>query len=95
MLQLEHELVISLPGFIMCMLHALAEPMPIENSDLVLTAERIMERTELIVGTSCFYGEIWKTMLRSQRCCLEAIKYLKRKIPKTLKDAAKLAQRSS
>ena len=50
-------------------------------------AEEILVETERIVGTSCFYGEIWKTMLRSPKCRLEAIKYLHKKIPKSPKDS--------
>jgi len=81
-LRLTHELVICLPGFMMMMMYALDEPST-DNSDLVRKAEEILDRTEEIVGTSCFYGEIWKTMLRSSSCCMQAIKYLNRKIPRS------------
>jgi hypothetical protein len=40
--------------------------------------------TEKIVGTSEFFGEIWKAMLRTPRSRLSAIKYLDKRIPKTL-----------
>jgi hypothetical protein len=40
--------------------------------------------TEKIVGTSEFYGEIWKAMLRTPRARLPAIKYMDKKIPRTL-----------
>lgn len=43
--------------------------------------------TEKIVGTSEFFGEIWKAMLRTPRSRLSAIKYLDKRIPKTLEQA--------
>lgn len=42
------------------------------------------------MGTSKFFGEIWKTMLRTPRARLSAIKFLDRKIPKSCKAAAAL-----
>lgn len=53
--------------------------------------ERILADTEKMVGTSEFYGEIWKAMLRTPRARLPAIKYLDKKIPKTLKQAVEYA----
>ena len=50
----------------------------------------ILHKAETIVGTAKLYGEIWKTMLRSPRSRLCAIKYLDLKIPKNIDEAAKL-----
>lgn len=52
--------------------------------------ERVLLLTEKIVGTSKFFGEIWKTIIRSPRCRLPAMKYLDRKIPKDIEAAQKL-----
>ena len=41
----------------------------------------MLKKTESIVGTSEFYGEIWKAMLRTPRARLAAIRYLEKKIP--------------
>ena len=49
-----------------------------------------MAETERIVGTTKFFGEIWKAMLRTPRCRLSAIKYLDRKIPRNTQIAHKL-----
>ena len=38
-------------------------------------------KTEEIVGTSEFFGEIWQAMLRTPRARLAAIRYLKARIP--------------
>ena len=46
-----------------------------------------MARTEEIVGSRPFYGEIWKAMLRTPRTRLSAIKYLEKRIPKDLEFA--------
>jgi hypothetical protein len=51
--------------------------------------EIILGEAEKIVGTSEFFGEIWKAMLRTPRTRLSAIKYLEKRIPKDL-EAAKL-----
>jgi hypothetical protein len=49
--------------------------------------ESILAKTEEIVGTRPFYGEIWKAMLRTPRTRLSAIKYLEKRIPKDLEIA--------
>ena len=49
--------------------------------------DEILAKTEQIVGTSKFFGEIWKTMIRTPRARLSAIKFLDRKIPKNIKQA--------
>lgn len=49
-----------------------------------------MLQVEQIVGTSKLYGEIWKTMLRSPRARLTAIKYLEIKVPKNIDEAGTL-----
>jgi hypothetical protein len=59
-----------------------------QNSGILKRVEKILERTEIIVGSSEFYGEIWKAMLRTPRTRLSAIKYLEKKIPKDI-DIAK------
>lgn len=86
-LKLEKELLISLPGFLLCMIPALED----QNSELLRRVERILQKTEEIVGTSRFFGEIWKTMLKSPRARLSAIKFLDRKIPKTVQNAQQFA----
>lgn len=45
------------------------------------------------MGTSEFYGEIWKAMLRTPRARLPAIKYLDKRIPKNLRQAQELVQK--
>ena len=52
----------------------------------------LLAETERIVGTTKFFGEIWKTMLRTPRCRLSAIKYLDRKIPRSIQIAHKLVK---
>lgn len=51
-------------------------------------------KTEEIVGTSEFYGEVWKAMLRTPRTRLSAIKYMEKRIPKDI-EAAKQAAKIS
>ena len=53
-----------------------------QNSELLRRVEHILAETEKIVGTSKFFGEIWKSMLRTPRARLSCIKFLVRKIPK-------------
>ena len=45
------------------------------------------------MGTSEFYGEIWKAMLRTPRARLPAIRYLDKRIPKNEKFARDLHSR--
>mmetsp|Transcript_28988 Transcript_28988/g.35941 ORF Transcript_28988/g.35941 Transcript_28988/m.35941 type:complete len:240 (+) Transcript_28988:330-1049(+) len=85
-LKLEKELLICLPGFMLCMIPALED----QNSELLRRVERILARTEEIVGTSKFFGEIWKTMIRTPRVRLSAIKFLDRRIPRNPKQASAL-----
>jgi len=57
--------------------------------------EGILARTEETVGSSEFYGEVWKAMLRTPRTRLSAIKFLEKKIPRDMeaaKQAVKLGQ---
>ena len=54
--------------------------------------EKILEEAETIVGTSKFIGEIWKSMLRTPRARLSAIKFLGRRIPKDIEAAVKNVQ---
>ena len=46
--------------------------------------ETILSQAEQAVGTSEFFGEIWKAMLRTNRTRLSAIKYLEKRIPKDI-----------
>jgi len=69
---MKKELILSLPGFILCMLPALED----QNSEILKKVEDILLMTEKIVGTSEFYGEIWKAMLRTPRARNSAIRYL-------------------
>jgi hypothetical protein len=77
-LKLKRELLLSLPGFLLCMLPALED----QNSDLLKQVEAILTETEKIVGTSKFFGEVWKALLRTPRCRLSAMKFLDRRIPR-------------
>jgi hypothetical protein len=79
-LQLDKELVLSLPGFMICMLPALED----QNAQILKRVEGILAKAEEAVGTSEFFGEIWKAMLRTTRTRLSSIKYLEKKIPKDL-----------
>lgn len=82
-LKMKKELILSLPGFMLCMLPALEE----QNSEILKKVDQILNETEKIVGTSEFFGEIWKAMLRTPRSRLAAIRYLDKKIPSSLKQA--------
>ena len=85
-LRFEKELLLSLSAFVLCIIPALDE----QNDDHVMKVHQILNRTEKIVGTSKLFGEIWKTMLRSPRSRLTAIKYLDQKIPRNMYDAVEL-----
>ena len=78
---MKQQLILSLPGFMLCMLPALED----QNGEVLKKVENILMETEKIVGTSEFFGEIWKAMLRTPRSRLSAIKYLDKRIPKTVK----------
>jgi hypothetical protein len=56
-----------------------------QNQDIRRDVEYILGKTEEIVGTQIFFGEIWKAMLRTPKARLPAIKYLDRKVPNTWK----------
>ena len=56
-----------------------------QNGEIIKKVENILSETEKIVGTSEFYGEIWKAMLRTPRARLSSIKYLDKRIPKNLR----------
>jgi hypothetical protein len=64
----------------LCILPGL-EDSNLENNKKI---RHILSETERIVGTSVFYAEIWKCLLRAPRCRLSAIKYLNEHIPKEL-----------
>ena len=82
-LLLEKELILSLPGFILCLLPELQTT----SDDIRKQIDEILKDTERIVGTSEFYGELWKAMLRTPNVRLSVIKYLSKNIPKTLDEA--------
>ena len=63
-----------------------------QNAQILKRVEGILSKTEEAVGTSEFYGEIWKAMLRTQRTRVSAIKYLDKRIPKDLEQARLLAK---
>lgn len=85
LIKMDKELILSLPGFMICMLPALDD----QNTDIIKKVEHILQETEKTVGTSEFYGEIWKAMLRTPRARLSAIKYLEKRIPKDMEHARK------
>ena len=86
LLRFEQEIVMSLPGFLLCIVPALDD----NNVELVNKVYDILLDCERIVGTSKFYGEIWKALLRTPRAKLSAIKYLGKKIPRNIDYAADL-----
>ena len=85
-LKFEKELLMSLSSFMLFILPALDE----SNENMIAKVHAILHEVEKIVGTSKFYGEIWKTMLRSTRAREMAIKYLDIKVPKDIDEAASL-----
>ena len=85
MLQLENEVILSLPGLVLTMLPALED----HEGEIVKKVEEILKETEAIVGTSEFFGEIWKAMLRTPRARPSAIKYLDKRIPVDYERAVK------
>lgn len=82
-LSFEQELLMSLGAFLLCVLPALDD----NNEEMLSKVNKILVKTEKIVGTSKMYGEIWKTMLRSGRAREMAIKYLESKIPRDIDEA--------
>ena len=88
-LSFDKELLLSLPGFMICMLPALED----QNAEKLKKVEEILRKTEQNVGTSEFYGEIWKAMLRTNRTRLSAIKYLEKRIPRDIDAARELMKK--
>ena len=70
----------------LCMLPALED----QNGEVLKKVENILQGTEKIVGTSEFYGEMWKAMLRTPRSRLSAIRQLDKRIPKSLEHAREM-----
>ena len=68
----------------LCLLPALED-----QEQYAKKAESILKQTESIVGTSEFFGEIWKAMLRTPRARQPAINYLNKRIPVNLENAIK------
>jgi hypothetical protein len=66
-----------------------------QNAEKLKKVEDILKDTEKIVGTSEFYGEIWKAMLRTPRTRLSAIKYLDKRIPRDLESAKEYFKRGA
>ena len=85
-LSFEKELLMSLGAFLQCILPALDD----SNEDMLAKVNKILLKTEMIVGTSKLYGEIWKTILRSPRARVMSLKFLNEKIPRDVDDAAAL-----
>jgi hypothetical protein len=84
MLKLHKEVILSLPGLMLCIIPTL------DDTDEIIRdkAESILKEIERIVGTSNFFGEVWKAMLRTPRARPCAIRYLSvNGIPSTLKQA--------
>ena len=89
LLEMKKELILSLPGFMLCMLPALED----QNGEILKKVEEILKKTEIIVGTSEFYGEMWKAMLRTPRSRLSAIRQLDKRIPKSLEQAKEFREK--
>lgn len=52
MLQMKKEIILSLSGFMLCLLPVLDE----QNEELKKNVRQILNRTEELVGTSNFFG---------------------------------------
>ena len=83
LLKLEDELHICLSGFLVCILPGIDD----QNEQTARRVERILVKTEEIVGTRIFYGSIWMALLRSPRTRMGGLKFIERKIPKTIDQA--------
>jgi len=66
-----------------------------QNGEILRRVNEILRETEVVVGTSEFYGEMWKAMLRTPRARLSAIKYMDKRIPKNKEEAAQYAKASN
>ena len=91
LLRFEKELVMSLSGFLMFLIPALED----NSQENVSKAYEILAQTEKFVGTSKLYGEIWKTVLRTPKARLPALRYMDRRIPKNIDEAISLNDGSS
>ena len=78
LLELPNELHLCLSGFMVCMLPGLDD----QSEAICKRVERIMLKTESIVGTRTFYGTLWLTLLRSPRTRMGGLKYISKLIPK-------------
>jgi len=54
-LKLKPELLISLSGFMVCLLPGIDD----QNEQMARSVEKILKKTEEIVGTRIFFGTIW------------------------------------
>lgn len=79
MLKLVEEMHLCLNGFLLCMLPGIDD----QNELMAKKVERVLQKTETIVGTRMFYGAIWLTLLRSPRARMGGLKYIEKHIPKT------------
>lgn len=78
-LKLKPELLISLSGFMVCLLPGVDD----QNEYMSKTVERILRMAEEIVGTRIFFGTVWQTILKSPRTRMGGLKFIQRHIPKT------------
>ena len=51
-----------------------------------------MSEAEKIVGTSVFFGECWKTVLRTPRTRMRGMTFLNERIPKDIRSASRKAK---
>ena len=78
LLELPNELHLCLSGFMVCMLPGLDD----QSETICKRVERIMLKTEKIVGTRTLYGTLWLTLLRSPRTRMGGLKFISKHIPK-------------
>ena len=84
LLKFESELHICLPGFIMCILPGIDD----QNEGMSKKVERVLRKTERIVGTRLFFATLWQTILRSSRTRMGGLKFLQRNtLPRNLDHA--------
>jgi hypothetical protein len=84
LLKFEAELHICLPGFVMCILPGIDD----QNEGMSKKVEKVLRKTERIVGTRLFFATLWQTILRSSRTRMGGLKYLQRgTLPRNLEQA--------
>lgn len=58
-----------------------------QNEIMAKKVERVLQKTETIVGTRMFYGAVWLVLLRSPRARIGGLKFIEKHIPRSLEAA--------